>query len=157
MIRGNFQWIFNWFTTFHLSEAIFYYWNFWRNSLVSCKLFRYSQAFWPFLRTLENRGTWLKPFRICTLLPRGGRRLMWGTVSGVDYTWLMIWVFFTQIWWIQYLHLQRLAKSHGCLLSYSQAEPGRKITQPSPRLLAEPCMLLSDDLCERADQIDQKK
>ena len=24
-------------------------------------------------------------------------------------------------------------------LSYSQAEPGRELTQPSPRLLAEPC------------------
>ena len=29
-----------------------------------------------------------------------------------------------------------------CLLSYSQAEPGRELTQPSPRLLAEPRMFL---------------
>ena len=35
--------------------------------------------------------------------------------------------------------LQRSAKRCGCLLSYSQAEPGRELTQPSPRLLAEPC------------------
>ena len=35
--------------------------------------------------------------------------------------------------------IQRSAKRRGCLLSYSQAEPGRKLTQPSPRLLAEPC------------------
>ena len=27
------------------------------------------------------------------------------------------------------------------MLSYSQAEPGRELTQPSPRLLAEPCSL----------------
>ena len=31
------------------------------------------------------------------------------------------------------------AKRLGCLLSYSQAEPGRELTQPSPCLLAEPC------------------
>ena len=35
--------------------------------------------------------------------------------------------------------VQRSAKRRGCLLSYSQAEPGRELTQPSPRLLAEPC------------------
>ena len=35
--------------------------------------------------------------------------------------------------------IQRSAKRRGCLLSYSQAEPGRELTQPSPRLLAEPC------------------
>ena len=35
--------------------------------------------------------------------------------------------------------IQRSAKRWGCLLSYSQAEPGRELTQPSPRLLAEPC------------------
>ena len=29
----------------------------------------------------------------------------------------------------------------GCLLSYSQAEPGRELTQPSPHLLAEPCTM----------------
>ena len=34
--------------------------------------------------------------------------------------------------------LQRTAKRRGCLLSYSQAEPGRKLTQPSPCLIAEP-------------------
>ena len=39
--------------------------------------------------------------------------------------------------------VQRLAKRCGCLLSYSQAEPGRELTQPSPRLLAEPCTPLS--------------
>ena len=33
--------------------------------------------------------------------------------------------------------VQRWAKRRGCLLSYSQAEPGR---EPSPRLLAEPCI-----------------
>ena len=38
--------------------------------------------------------------------------------------------------------LQRSAKRRGCLLSYSQAEPGRELTQPSPRLLAEPCTSL---------------
>ena len=37
--------------------------------------------------------------------------------------------------------LQRSAKRRGCLLSYSQAEPGRELTQPSSRLLAEPCTL----------------
>ena len=36
--------------------------------------------------------------------------------------------------------VQRSAKRRGCLLSYSQAEPGRELTQPSPRLLAEPSM-----------------
>ena len=30
-------------------------------------------------------------------------------------------------------------KRWGCLLSYSQAQPGRDITQPSLRLLAKPC------------------
>ena len=35
--------------------------------------------------------------------------------------------------------VQGSAKRHGCLLSYSQAEPGRELMQPSPRLLAEPC------------------
>ena len=35
--------------------------------------------------------------------------------------------------------VQRSVKKRGCLLSYSQAEPGRELTQPSPRLLAEPC------------------
>ena len=35
--------------------------------------------------------------------------------------------------------VKRLAKRWGCLLSYSQAEPGRELTQPSPHLLAEPC------------------
>ena len=35
--------------------------------------------------------------------------------------------------------LQRSAKRRGCLLSYSQAEPGRESTEPSPRLLVEPC------------------
>ena len=38
------------------------------------------------------------------------------------------------------MELQRSAKRRGCLLSYSQAEPGRELTQPSPCLLAEPCM-----------------
>ena len=37
------------------------------------------------------------------------------------------------------IEVQRSAKRRGCLLSYSQAEPGRELTQPSPRLLAEPC------------------
>ena len=35
--------------------------------------------------------------------------------------------------------LQRSAKRRGCLLSYSQAEPGRELTQPRKHLLAEPC------------------
>ena len=37
--------------------------------------------------------------------------------------------------------VQRLAKRYGCLLSYSQAELGRELTQPCPRLLAEPCKI----------------
>ena len=39
------------------------------------------------------------------------------------------------------ISLHRSTKRCGCLLSYSQAEPGRELTQPSPRLLAEPCTL----------------
>ena len=35
--------------------------------------------------------------------------------------------------------LQSSAKRRGCLLSYSQAEPGRELTQPNPCLLAQPC------------------
>ena len=35
--------------------------------------------------------------------------------------------------------LQGSAKRRGCLLSYSQAEPGRDLTQPRKHLLAEPC------------------
>ena len=35
--------------------------------------------------------------------------------------------------------VQRSAKRRGCLLSYSQAEPGRELTQPRKHLLAEPC------------------
>ena len=38
-------------------------------------------------------------------------------------------------------HIQRSAKRRGCLLSCSQAEPARELTQPSPRLLAEPRMM----------------
>ena len=38
------------------------------------------------------------------------------------------------------VQIQRSEKRRGCLLSYSQAEPGRELTQPNPRLLAEPCM-----------------
>ena len=37
------------------------------------------------------------------------------------------------------IYVQGSAKRWGCLLSYSQAEPGRELTQPSYRLLAEPC------------------
>ena len=50
------------------------------------------------------------------------------------------------------LHVQRSAKRRGCLLSYSQAEPGRALTQPSPRLLAEPCSqkFVSDSLYSSA-------
>ena len=48
--------------------------------------------------------------------------------------------------------VQRWAKRRGCLLSYSQAEPGRELTQPSPRLLAEPCSLFSDSVCERRER-----
>ena len=36
--------------------------------------------------------------------------------------------------------VQRSAKRWGCLLSYSQADPGRELTQPRPRLLAQPCI-----------------
>ena len=39
--------------------------------------------------------------------------------------------------------LQRSAKRCSCLLIYSQAEPGRELTQPRPRLLAaEPCTVV---------------
>ena len=41
--------------------------------------------------------------------------------------------------------VQRSAKRRGCLLSYSQAEPGRELTKPSPRLLAEPCRIGQSD------------
>ena len=34
-------------------------------------------------------------------------------------------------------------KRRCCLLSYSQAEPGRVLTQPSLRLLAEPCTMIT--------------
>ena len=37
------------------------------------------------------------------------------------------------------INIQGSAKRRCCLLSYSQAEPGKELTQPSPRLLAEPC------------------
>ena len=40
--------------------------------------------------------------------------------------------------------VQRSEKRRTCLLSYSQAEPGRELTQPSPRFLAEPCTFSSD-------------
>ena len=36
-------------------------------------------------------------------------------------------------------NVQRSAKRRGCLLSYSQAEPERELTQPRKHLLAEPC------------------
>ena len=36
-------------------------------------------------------------------------------------------------------HVQRSAKRRSCLLCYSQAEPGRELTQPRKHLLAEPC------------------
>ena len=42
--------------------------------------------------------------------------------------------------------IQRSAKRRGCLLSYSQAEPGRELTQPIPRLLAEPCIASNSKL-----------
>ena len=35
-------------------------------------------------------------------------------------------------------NVQRSAKRRGCLLSHSQAEPGRELTQPRKHLLAEP-------------------
>ena len=38
-------------------------------------------------------------------------------------------------------HVQRSAKRRSCLLCYRQAEPGREFKQPSPRLLAKPCIL----------------
>ena len=40
--------------------------------------------------------------------------------------------------------IQRSGKRCGCLLSYSQAEPGRALTQPRKHLLAEPCMFLTN-------------
>ena len=40
-------------------------------------------------------------------------------------------------------YVQRSAKGRGCLLSYSQAEPGRELTHPSPRLLAAPCRMFN--------------
>ena len=53
--------------------------------------------------------------------------------------------------------LQRSAKRRGCLLSYSHAEPGRELTQPGKHLLAEPCILLSNDTpqfrCRLPDKI----
>ena len=39
--------------------------------------------------------------------------------------------------------LQSSAKRHGCLLSFSQAEPGRELTQHSPRLLTEPSTIIN--------------
>ena len=39
------------------------------------------------------------------------------------------------------IFVQRSAKRWGCLLSYSQAEPGRELTQPRKHLLAEPCTI----------------
>ena len=45
--------------------------------------------------------------------------------------------------------IQGSAKRLGCLLSYSQAEPGRELTQPIPRLLAEPCTRLALNGLER--------
>ena len=48
-----------------------------------------------------------------------------------------------------HIHVQRLAKRRGCLLSYSQVEPGRELTQPSPCLLAEPCTCIFHGLPAR--------
>ena len=42
-------------------------------------------------------------------------------------------------WQILMSGLQRSAKRRGCLLSYSQAEPGRELTQPRKHLLAKLC------------------
>ena len=39
--------------------------------------------------------------------------------------------------------ITEIGKRRGCLLSYSQAEPGRELTQPSPHILAEPCTVIS--------------
>ena len=48
------------------------------------------------------------------------------------------------------LAVQRSAKRRGCLLSYSQAEPGRELTQPSPCLLAEPCIYIGTARCSNS-------
>ena len=45
------------------------------------------------------------------------------------------------VWAICYLSTE-IGKKCGCLLLYSQAEPGRELTQPSPSLLAEPCICI---------------
>ena len=37
------------------------------------------------------------------------------------------------------VNLQRMAKRCGGMISYSQAEPARELTQPRKHLLAEPC------------------
>ena len=41
--------------------------------------------------------------------------------------------------WISCPVVQRSTKRRGCLQSYSQAEPGRELTQPRRHLFAEPC------------------
>ena len=46
-------------------------------------------------------------------------------------------------------YVQRLAKRRGFLLSYSQAEPGRELTQPRTHLLAEPCTITSNSALPR--------
>ena len=50
---------------------------------------------------------------------------------------------------VLYCHLQRLAKDVFVLLSYSQAELGRKYTQPRKHFLAKPCRLASTKCCRR--------
>ena len=45
-----------------------------------------------------------------------------------------------------YWKLQRSAKRRGCLISYSQAEPGIELTQPRTHLLAEPCIHTSRNI-----------
>ena len=57
--------------------------------------------------------------------------------------------------------IQRSAKRRGCLLTYSQAKPRRKLTQPSPRLIAEPCIWICIYLrcihCNKQHDISSRK
>ena len=45
--------------------------------------------------------------------------------------------------------VQRSVKWRGCLLSYSQAEPGRELTQPSLCVSVEPCTPILEQIIHR--------
>ena len=49
-----------------------------------------------------------------------------------------------------------IGKKRGSLLSYSQAEPGRELTQPSPSLLAEPCTVPLSHLSTTLPEIGRR-